>query len=184
MDKKERIRKNYILKRKKKFFQINEKFFGPLISLFKKNLPNKRLNISLYYPSSFEVDVFKILDVEYFKKFKFLLPVINKSGSMNFYPWERNEILLLNKYGIPEPIKTKKIVPSVILLPMLAFDKNKNRIGYGKGFYDRYLARFLKVHKKILTVGVAFSFQKYHKLPVNSKDFKLDCIITEKGILK
>ncbi len=184
MDKKERIRKNYFLKRKKKFFQINEKFFSPLITVFKKNLSSKKLNISLYYPSSFEVDVLKILDVKYFKKFKFLLPVIGKNGSMNFYPWKRDEILLLNKYGIPEPIKTKKIVPTVILLPLLAFDKNKNRIGYGKGFYDRYLTRFLKIHKKILTVGVAFSFQKYHNLPVNSNDFKLDCIITDKGMVK
>jgi len=65
----------------------------------------------------------------------------------------------------------------------LAYDKQKNRLGYGKGFYDKYLNRYFNKHKNILTVGIAFSFQKHHNLPVNSKDFKLDFIITEKGIL-
>jgi len=64
----------------------------------------------------------------------------------------------------------------------LAFDKKKNRIGYGKGYYDKYLYKYLKIHKNILTVGIAFSFQKYNNLPVNKNDFQLNYIITEKGI--
>ena len=68
-------------------------------------------------------------------------------------------------------------------MPLLAFDKNKNRIGYGKGYYDKFLNKLFKEKKKPLTVGIAFSFQKHHKLPVNKKDFKLDHIITEKGML-
>ena len=65
---------------------------------------------------------------------------------------------------------------------MLAFDKSKYRLGYGKGCYDRYLNKYLKHFKNILTVGVAFSFQRHHKLPINTNDVKLDFIITEKGI--
>ena len=103
---------------------------------------------------------------------------------MNFYKWSKKDILYLNKYGIPEPLKSKKILPDIILVPLLVYDKNKNRIGYGKGFYDRYLNKFIRFHKKIITVGVAFSFQKYHNLPVNNKDFKLDYIITDKGMIK
>ena len=60
---------------------------------------------------------------------------------------------------------------------------NKNRIGYGKGFYDKFLNKFFKTRKKILSIGVAFSFQKHHKLPNNKKDFKLNYIINEKGIV-
>ena len=101
---------------------------------------------------------------------------------MNFYTWKKNEILVLSKYGIPEPIKTKKIVPNIILVPLLVFDKYKNRIGYGKGYYDKYLNKYLKIYKDIITVGVAFSFQKSHNLPVNEKDFRLNYILTEKGI--
>ena len=101
---------------------------------------------------------------------------------MNFYEWKKNEILVLNKFGIPEPLKTKKIVPDIVLVPLLAFDKKKNRIGYGKGYYDKYLNKYFQIHKNILTVGVAFSFQKSHNLPVHEKDFRLNHIITEKGM--
>ena len=70
-----------------------------------------------------------------------------------------------------------------MLIPVLAFDKNKYRLGYGKGFYDRYLNKYLKQFKNILTVGVAFSFQRHHKLPINQNDVKLDFIITEKEFI-
>ena len=76
-----------------------------------------------------------------------------------------NDVLCLNKYGICEPLKTKILTPNVILVPLLAFDSNKNRLGYGKGFYDKYLNKYLKKNKKIITVGIAFLFQKYHNLP-------------------
>ena len=184
MDKKKLIRKSYFLKRKKFYFEINGKFFDPLSNLINKYIKNKKINISIYYPNSFETNILKILENEKFGKFNFLLPIIEKNNSMNFYKWRKKDILYLNKYGIPEPLKSKKIIPHIILAPLLVFDKNKNRIGYGKGFYDRYLNKFVKLHKKIMTVGVAFSFQKYHNLPVNNKDFKLDYIITEKGIIK
>ena len=101
---------------------------------------------------------------------------------MNFYKWKKKDILFVNRLGIPEPTKSNKTVPALVLVPLLAFDKNKNRLGYGKGFYDRYLKKYLKKNKKIFTVGIAFSFQEYKNLPVNKNDYKLDYIITEKGI--
>ena len=184
MDKKGLIRKKYLLRIKKYYFQINEKLFFPLLKIIKEKVKNKKKNIALYYPSFYELDVLKVVDIEFFKKFNFLLPIISKTNSMDFHKWKKGEVLVLNKLGIPEPLKSKKIVPTIILVPLLAFDKYKNRIGYGKGFYDKYLSRFLKVNKKIITVGVAFSFQKHHKLPVNNYDRKLDFIITEKGLIK
>ena len=102
---------------------------------------------------------------------------------MYFCKWRKNDILRLNSLGIPEPIKSKIIIPDIMLVPMLAFDKNKNRLGYGKGFYDRYLNNLKRKKKKSLVIGIAFYFQKYDKLPTNKNDFKLDYIITEKGVL-
>ena len=183
MDKKKAIRKNYFNKRKKNFFQISQKFFKPFINLVKKKY-KKNINISLYYPSNFEVNILKILEIDYFKKFYFSLPVVEKNQEMSFYEWKKNDILFVNKYGILEPKISRKLIPDVILVPLLAFDINKNRIGYGKGYYDRFLNQFKKKNKKPLTVGVAFSFQKYHNLPVNKKDIKLDYVLTEKGIMK
>ena len=66
---------------------------------------------------------------------------------------------------------------------MLAFDKKNNRLGYGGGFYDRYLNKYIRNDKKVLTIGVAFSFQKYNKIPVNKNDKKMNFILTEKGFI-
>ena len=181
MDKKVLIRKKYLKKRKKNYFLIESKFFKPLINLIKKK-KLKKPKISLYFPTLNETNVLKILDNNFFKNFLFLLPVIERENSMNFYPWKKNDILIINKYGILEPARTIKVIPDIILVPLLAFDKNKNRLGYGKGFYDRFLNKYVKVRQKILSIGVAFSFQNHHNLPAENKDVKLDFIITEKGI--
>ena len=101
---------------------------------------------------------------------------------MNFFSWKKNEVLFVNEFGMLEPAKTQIKIPDVMLVPLLAFDENKYRLGYGKGFYDHFLNKYLKKFKKILTVGVAFSFQRHHKLPNNRNDVKLDFIITENGI--
>ena len=108
MDKKKLLRKKFFFKRKTRYFEIKEKFFYPLIRLIKKECIKKRLNIALYYPSSYEVNILKILEIDYFKKLNFLLPVIEKN-SINFYKWKKSDVLFLNKYGIPEPTKSNKV---------------------------------------------------------------------------
>ena len=176
---KEIIRKKFFVKRKKKYFDIKKRFFDPLIKFFKKRKFN---NLALYYPSSYELNILNILEVDSLKKKKFLLPIITDKNSMHFCEWKNKDVLNVNKYGILEPLKSKPITPNIILVPLLAFDKFKNRLGYGKGFYDKFLKKKDKNKRKITSIGVAFSFQKYHKLPVNKKDAKLDYILTEKGI--
>jgi len=182
MQQKNLVRKNYYLLRKKKYYEINKSFFTPLIDFVKSKLEKKKFKLALYYPSSFEVNVLKLLEINYISNQDILLPIIEKGNSMNFFPWKKNAVLKINKYGILEPVKSRQYVPDIMLVPMLSFDKDKYRLGYGKGYYDRYLNKNLKKFKKILTIGVAFSFQKYHKLPINSKDVKLNYILTEKGI--
>ena len=182
MKKKHLIRKKFYLIRKKKFFKVDKSFFKPLTKIIEK-YKYKKKNISLYYPISYEVNVLNIINIQFFKNFNFLLPVIKKKHSMYFCKWRKNDILRLNSLGIPEPIKSKIIIPDIMLVPMLAFDKNKNRLGYGKGFYDRYLNNLKRKKKKSLVIGIAFYFQKYDKLPTNKNDFRLDYIITEKGVL-
>ena len=104
---------------------------------------------------------------------------------MTFYKWNYKEILTVNKFGILEPLKNgKNVVPQVMILPLLSFDNNKNRLGYGKGYYDKFLNKYIKKNRNIITIGVAFSFQKYHKLPTSKFDVKLNFILTEKGLLR
>ena len=98
---------------------------------------------------------------------------------MDFFYWSTKDPLKINKYGIPEPISNKVKYPDILLVPLVAYDKNLNRIGYGGGFYDRYIKK-IKKNKKIITIGLAYSFQKVKKIPVNDYDIKLDFVVTEK----
>ena len=104
---------------------------------------------------------------------------------MNFKTWTFKEPLYVSKYGILEPNKSnKEIIPDIILVPLVAFDKHLNRIGYGKGYYDRFLKKIHKIKKKKIFLGIAYSFQKCKIIPTNKYDFKLDYIFTERGIIK
>ena len=176
------LRKKYFNLRKKRYYEIDKKFFLPLLSFIKSNFKKDNLKLALYYPTSFEINVLKLLENQYMNDKNVLLPIIEENNRMNFFLWKKNSVLLVNKYGILEPQKTKNCVPNFMLLPILAFDRNKYRLGYGKGFYDRYLNKYLKKISNIITVGVAFSFQKHHKLPIDKNDVKLDYILTEKGV--
>ena len=176
------LRRKYFALRKKNYYEIDKEFFLPLLRFIRLRFKKKTVKIALYYPSNFELNVLKLLKFNNILTKEILLPVIDKKNLMNFFSWKKNDVLFVNKFGMLEPIKKKAKVPDLILVPTLAYDKNKYRLGYGKGFYDRYLNKYLKKFKSIVSVGVAFSFQKYHKLPINRNDVKLDFIITEKGI--
>ena len=132
-----------------------------------------------YYPYNHEVDTIKIL--KEFEKHNYVisLPKIKKNYQMNFFKWSSKDPLSINKYGIPEPISHKIILPNIILVPVVAFDKNFNRIGYGSGFYDRYIKRIEK-NKNVITIGLAYSFQKVKKIQMNKYDKKLNFIVTDK----
>ena len=182
MRQKKTVRKKYHLLRKKKYYEISKNFFIPFLDLIKPKFKKKKFKLAIYYPSSFEINVLKLLEFNYISNQNILLPIIKENNSMNFFPWKKNEVLQVNKFGMLEPIKSNLNIPNVMLVPLLVFDSNKYRLGYGKGFYDRYLNKYLKKFKNILTIGVAFSFQKHHKLPINNDDVKLNYILTEKGI--
>ena len=98
---------------------------------------------------------------------------------MNFFTWSTKKPLTINKYGIPEPITNKIVYPNIIFVPLVAFDKNLNRVGYGGGFYDRYLKK-IKKNKKTITIGLAYNFQKIKKVPTNKYDIKLDFVVTNR----
>ena len=86
-------------------------------------------------------------------------------------------IIGLGYVGLPLAIEFSK------KREVVAFDKNKHRLGYGGGFYDRYLHKLNK-KKNFLSIGIAFSFQEVKKIPINKFDYKLDLVITERSIIK
>ena len=98
---------------------------------------------------------------------------------MDFFAWSTKDPLGINDYGIPEPISKKILYPNILLVPLVAFDNHLNRIGYGGGFYDRYIKK-IKKKKKIITIGLAYHFQEIKKVPINKYDLKLDIIVTNR----
>ena len=98
---------------------------------------------------------------------------------MDFYCWSTKEPLIINNYGIPEPTSNQIKYPDILLVPLVAYDKNFNRIGYGGGFYDRYIKKIKRI-KKIITIGLAYSFQRINQIPADKYDVKLDFIVTNK----
>ena len=73
---------------------------------------------------------FHSFEIEYFQKFETLLPIIGKNYLMNFFDWKKNDVLLINEYGILEPVKSRIKNPDIILVPLLAFDSKKVKRNY------------------------------------------------------
>ena len=175
--------RNKTLKIRKKLFDKDLKIDSDkFISFLKKNRLNLK-NFGGYYPSNYEIDDLAILDLLEKKNFKVSLPIIKKDNQMNFYRWSRSDPLRVNKFGIPEPVSSKIFYPDILLVPLVAYDNNLNRLGYGGGYYDRFIEKLEKT-KKIIKIGLAFSFQKISSIPINQHDKRLDFIITEKEVLR
>jgi len=178
---KKKLRKK-ILKIRKKIYSNSKKIdFTKVLSLIKKQKKNPK-SIGGYFPVNYEIDDLEILKKLEKKKYKICLPVVKKNFDMDFYNFSFDDPLIVNKYGIPEPRKKNIIYPDIILIPMVGFDKSLNRLGYGGGYYDRVIEKYMK-KKKFLKIGLAFSAQKITDLPVSKYDKKMDYIITEKYIL-
>jgi 5-formyltetrahydrofolate cyclo-ligase len=87
-------------------------------------------------------------------------------------------------WNIPVPPETSpELLPDVLLVPMLAFDRNGYRLGYGGGFYDRTLVK-LRAIKPVVAIGVAYSAQEVPEVPRAPFDQPLDWIMTERETLK
>jgi len=178
------LRNRSLLKRKKRYSSAKKFNFKLIFNLIRKNFYKNKIIIAGYYPSNYEVNILKFLEEASKKKFKITLPVIKSSNKMSFKPWVFKEPLYVNKFGILEPKNSKKkFIPDLIMVPLVAFDNHLNRIGYGKGYYDRSLRKIRKINKNAISLGIAYSFQKCTQIPVNDSDFKLDYIFTEKGII-
>ena len=156
--------------------------FNRVYDLLKRTTNLKKKIIGGYYPVNYEVDDLEILKKFKKKRIKVALPAIKKNFQMNFIRFELDKPLIINQYGIPEPSEKKIVYPDILQIPLVAFDKKLNRLGYGAGFYDRYISSLKKV-KKIVLIGLAFNFQQVNSIPVSKYDQKLDYIITNKRIL-
>ena len=152
-------------------------------------IENTIKEVGLYYPISNEIS--PLVFIKYFKdnNITTALPVVDSnSHSMVFKQWFKKEKLQKSHIGTYEPLRTNKtILPQIIVVPMLMFDRKLNRLGYGAGYYDKSILNlkryFNKKQKNFITIGLAYSEQETRSIPHESHDQKLDFIVTEKEIL-
>lgn len=103
------------------------------------------------------------------------------SGEMQHFLLQENTIIKISKYGIPEPVAGIEIVPEimeVVFVPLLAYDERGHRVGYGKGFYDRFLA---KCSTNAIFVGLSF-FKPEPEIVFGSNDIQLNYCVTPETI--
>jgi len=175
---KNKLRKKFTQLRAKKYLELNSKQIQTIyFSLLRIIKQHKIKVIGSYQPIHTELNIKPVLELLK-KKCVIALPRVLNKNNMEFRAWNKYDPLYVSKFGILEPsAKNKKLVPQLFLAPLLAFDSNFNRLGYGRGYYDKYLSK----NKNFLTYGIAFSFQQAKTIPVHKNDVVLKGIITEEG---
>jgi len=137
----------------------------------------------LVYASKYpEVDTLPLIEWLLAEGRTVVVPIIQQEDCSLRLSYIRDpSVLVPSTFQVPEPIGHE--VPAdpsdieVVIVPMLAFDAAGNRLGYGAGYYDRFLAR----HPDLLTIGLAFSCQEVASLPAEENDICMDWIVTEQG---
>ncbi|MGI1662708.1 5-formyltetrahydrofolate cyclo-ligase [Palleronia sp. KMU-117] len=107
--------------------------------------------------------------------------VVGRGLPLRFRRWTPGAVLEEGVFGVMVPKDAAEVVPSVLIVPMLAFDARGYRLGYGGGFYDRTLAA-LREAGDVFALGLAFAAQEVDALPVEATDQPLDAIVTEAGL--
>ncbi|MEI8707475.1 5-formyltetrahydrofolate cyclo-ligase [Pseudoalteromonas sp. B62] len=156
------------------------------IQYLKSKKTNKTEHIAIYLSNDGELDTSLLIKELWNLNHHIYLPVIHPFNGTNllFQRYEKNSPMKANRYGIFEPkLNCSQICPlaalDYLLMPLVAFDKQGNRLGMGGGFYDRTLARLHEQNwQKPQLIGLAHECQKVDVLPIESWDVPLKTIIT------
>ena|ERR1700733_5392051 len=160
--------------------------FAATIARFGEMLPiDANAVVASYWPIRDEADPRALAAALASRGHSIVLPVVaGPEAALSFRPWRDGDALSPNRHGTHEPQAHRDAVaPHVLLVPLLAFDKDGVRLGYGGGYYDRTLAE-LRSRGHIVAIGVAYAGQEVAKLPHDAHDQRLDVVVTELGFRK
>ena len=133
--------------------------------------------VGAYYAFGSEVKTDLILEKARALGKKIALPSV-EGESLSFYELSSGKYLVKGRFGIMEPLPYGPVDKiDLLIIPGIAFDKKGYRLGYGKGYYDKFLAK-----KNVFSIGLAYSFQLLESLPNAEYDKRLNAIATEQGI--
>jgi len=135
--------------------------------------------IAGFWPIADEIDVRPLLHILHDRGHAIVLPITPKRGNpLSFGRWQPGDPLVTERFGTVRPTGDA-MVPTFLLVPLLAFDRRCHRLGYGAGYYDRTLAA-LPPH---IAVGCAFAAQFMDEVPVGPHDVRLHAVATETGVM-
>ncbi len=139
--------------------------------------------IALYYPIDNELNCLPLGEQLWARGHKICLPIIvAENKPLVFRVWQRGQKLFDGGHGTKVPNENEPIiVPNIIIMPLVAFDKNGARLGFGKGYYDRTVANMAN---KPLLVGYGFALQEVEHIDNESHDVGLDFVVSEKKVIK
>jgi 5-formyltetrahydrofolate cyclo-ligase len=142
-------------------------------------------SVSAFWPLGAEIDTRPLLDALHARGHAVGLPVVVGRGQpLAFRRWWPGQALVQGGFGVMvPPPEALPLVPDVAVTPLLAFDRQGYRLGYGGGFYDRTL-RLLRGGLKVLAVGYAFAAQEVEAVPRAAYDEPLDWLVTDRFALQ
>lgn len=140
--------------------------------------------VSAYWPIREEADTRPLLAALAAHGFATALPVTGARGTaLVFRTWKPGDLQNPGQMGIPEPLPGScSVEPDMLFVPLAAFDRRGQRIGYGAGHYDRTLAQ-LRAKKPVLAIGIAYATQEIAQVPVQAHDQNLDFVLTERELI-
>ncbi len=110
------------------------------------------------------------------------MPVVTAvDAPMSFHAWTASSAMSSDRYGIPIPADGAAVIPDIVLLPLLAFDAQGFRLGYGGGYFDRTLAAMVP---RPQAIGVGFELGRVPDIRPQTHDIPLAAIVTEAGVLR
>ncbi|MEO1552872.1 MAG: 5-formyltetrahydrofolate cyclo-ligase [Pseudomonadota bacterium] len=137
--------------------------------------------VAVYLPIGSEIDPRPLMGKLIKAGAKLALPCVQDDGSMVYRAYQRGDMLEKRPFGLLEPnAEVPEVNPTLVLTPLLAFDRNGNRLGYGKGHYDRALTH-LRAQGRVFVCGLAFFGQEVEAVPDEKHDVPLDWVMTERG---
>lgn len=142
--------------------------------------------LAAYYPMKGELDPLPFLRRMHAKGWPITLPCISEDESnrhMRFCRWAPGEPTEKNRLGIHEPAAKIPMVPQVLLIPLVAFDRHAERLGYGKGFYDTTLNALAADGQPRILLGIGHDFQEVETVPTEAHDVALTAIVTPRRVL-
>jgi 5-formyltetrahydrofolate cyclo-ligase len=137
-----------------------------------------------YCPIKGEIDIIAALQRLHSVQLPLALPV-TEAGNLLFRTWEPQDELLQGQYSISHSHPDRAtVVPEVVIVPLVGFDRSGHRLGYGKGYYDRALSALRAQNPELLTIGAAFCLQEIAAIPAELHDEPLDMVVTESEIIR